>query len=55
MKTYKIPLLIRGQLIDDDCVEFEARRGELSFQTPDVAKYLDTLPLKDRPFTKSSG
>jgi len=47
MKTFKIPLLIRGQLIDDDCIEFEARRGELSFQTPNVAGYLDTLPLQD--------
>ncbi|WP_197422447.1 hypothetical protein, partial [Phenylobacterium sp. CCH9-H3] len=47
MKTYDIPLLIRGELITDHMTDHEARRGELRFRTPDVAKYLDRLPLTD--------
>jgi hypothetical protein len=47
MKTYRIPLLIRGELIEDGFVEFEGRRGELSFQAPDVANFIDRLPLRD--------
>ncbi len=34
MKTYDIPLLIRGRLISDNLVEFEGRRGEASMQSP---------------------
>lgn len=47
MKVYEIPLLVRGQLIFDNMIEFEGRRGDIVFRTPDVAKYLDTLPLLD--------
>lgn len=47
MKTYEIPLLIRGELITDHMLDFDARRGELRFRTPDVAKYVDRLPLTD--------
>lgn len=47
MKTYEIPLLIRGELIYDNIVEFEGRRGEIIFRTPDVSKYLEKLPLLD--------
>jgi len=47
MKTYVIPLLIRGKIITDNLVDFEGRRGEVIFRTPDVTKYLDQLPLTD--------
>jgi len=47
MKTYDIPLIIRGKLITDNLVDFEGRRGELTFRTPDVAKYIEQLPLTD--------
>jgi hypothetical protein len=47
VKTYDIPLLIRGELIDEKMVEFLGRRGDVVFRTPDVSKYLDRLPLLD--------
>lgn len=46
MQTFKIPLLIRGRLFESDLVEFDARRGEITFQAPDLGNYLDELPLK---------
>ncbi len=45
MTTYEIPLLIRGELIYDNLIEFSGRRGETKFLTPDVSKYLDRIPL----------
>jgi len=47
MSDYIIPLIIRGQIIEDDLVDYSARRSELSFRSPDVKKYLDRLVLKD--------
>lgn len=47
MKTYEIPLLIRGELIYDNMIDFEGRRGDIVFRTPDVSKYLDRIPLLD--------
>lgn len=47
MKTYEIPLLIRGELIYENMIEFGGRRGNTVFRTPDVSKYLDKLPLLD--------
>jgi Acyl-CoA reductase (LuxC) len=47
MKVYDIPLIIRGRIITDHMVEFEGRRGELVFRSPDVAKYVEELPLKN--------
>lgn len=45
MQEYTIPLIIRGEIIEDDLVTFEARRGRVAFRTPDVTKYMDRLPL----------
>lgn len=45
MKSYEIPLLIRGELIFDNLIEFEGRRGASVYRTPDVSRYLDKLPL----------
>lgn len=47
VQTVDIPLIIRGELITDDLVEFPARGGDLTFRTPDVTKHLDRLPLSD--------
>ncbi len=47
MKEFLIPLIIRGEIIEDDLVEFTARRGELRFRTPDVNKFLSQLVLRD--------
>lgn len=43
---YKVPLIIRGQIIDACDLEFGGRRGGVSFSTPDVATHLDDLTLR---------
>ena len=47
MLEYTIPLIIRGRIIEDNLVRFEARRGVVAFQTPDVNQYIDEIVLKD--------
>ena len=47
MKTYDIPLIIRGKVIDDEPVSFSARRGELEFRTPDVKKHIKQLVMRN--------
>src|SRR5262249_51896496 len=44
--VYTIPLFLRGQLIADDLVSFGTRNGANQFQAPDMAKYVERLPLK---------
>jgi Acyl-CoA reductase (LuxC) len=43
----RVPLIIRGELIEDDALEFGGRKGGVRFTTPDVSQYGDrlTLPL----------
>jgi len=41
----KVPLIIRGQLIEDYELEFGGRHGGVAFSTPDVKKYVDQLML----------
>ncbi|MET0379473.1 MAG: acyl-CoA reductase [Spongiibacteraceae bacterium] len=43
MKVFKVPLIIRGEVIDDFTVEYPGRKGGVSFVTPDVNKYLKKL------------
>ncbi len=45
MSSFTVPLLLRGQIIDDATVEFGGRRGGVSFSAPDVSKHLDALTL----------
>lgn len=45
MSRYEIPLIIRGEVIAENFVEFDARGGELCFLTPDVSRYIDRIPL----------
>jgi hypothetical protein len=45
MSTFTVPLLLRGQIIDDATVEFGGRRGGVSFSAPDVSKHLNDLTL----------
>jgi hypothetical protein len=40
---FKVPLIIRGQIIDDYAVEFGGRKGDVAFVTPDINKYLNQL------------
>lgn len=39
-------LIIRGQVIEDDLVEFGGRGGDLTFRAPDPHKYAPRLPLE---------
>jgi Acyl-CoA reductase (LuxC) len=45
--AYTVPLFLRGQVITDDLVSFGTRSGAAQFQAPDMAKYVDRLPLKN--------
>jgi len=43
--SFTVPLLLRGQIIDEAVVEFGGRRGGVSFRAPDLSKYLNQLTL----------
>jgi hypothetical protein len=43
--SFIVPLLLRGQVIDEATVEFGGRRGGVSFRAPDLSKYLNELTL----------
>ncbi len=45
MTIYKVPLIIRGEVIEDAHVEYGGRNPETRFRTADVRKYIDRLPL----------
>lgn len=42
---FTVPLLLRGQIIDEASVEFGGRRGGISFRAPDLSKHLNELTL----------
>jgi len=44
---FRIPLFIRGQLIEDNWVEFSGRAGGTGFSAPDIHVYADQLPLRN--------
>ena len=43
--AYTVPLFLRGELITDDLVSFGTRDGGTQFHAPDMARYVDRLPL----------
>ncbi|MEM7410929.1 MAG: acyl-CoA reductase [Myxococcota bacterium] len=45
MSAFRIPMFIRGEIIEEDWVPFGARNGAGGFEAPDPAKYVDRLPL----------
>lgn len=45
-EAVEVPLVIRGQVITDDKVVYETRRGGRAFGTPDVTRYIDKLTLR---------
>src|SRR5690242_3657476 len=45
MARFKVPLVIRGRIIEEDDIEFGSRHGGARYSTPDVSRYLDALPL----------
>jgi hypothetical protein len=47
-----VPLIIRGEIIEDYEVEYGGRGGNVRFKTPDVTKYLDRL-MNDDPLSLS--
>jgi hypothetical protein len=44
MTSYRVPLFLRGDVIEDDLVGFDFRGGG-GFEAPDPRKYVDALPL----------
>ncbi|MET0656778.1 MAG: acyl-CoA reductase [Steroidobacteraceae bacterium] len=47
MAEFTIPLIVRGKVIASEPVSFTARRGEITFKTPDVVQHLDKIILRD--------
>ena len=45
MTMHKVPLIIRGEVIEDADLEYGGRKPETRFRTADVSKYIDRLPL----------
>jgi hypothetical protein len=43
---FRVPLIIRGEIIEDGEVDFGGRRGGVAFSTPDVAQHVGRLPLQ---------
>ncbi|MDB5397654.1 MAG: long-chain-fatty-acyl-CoA reductase [Rhodospirillales bacterium] len=43
--NFTVPLLLRGQIIDEATVEFGGRRGAVSFRAPDLSRHLNELTL----------
>jgi Acyl-CoA reductase (LuxC) len=43
--AYTVPLFLRGELVTDDLVPFDVRTGGAAFDAPDMACYVDRLPL----------
>ena len=43
--SFTVPLLLRGQIIEEAEVEFGGRRGGVSFSAPDLSKHLTDLTL----------
>ncbi len=45
MSAFKVPMFIRGEVIEDDWVEFGGRHSGGAFSAPDPHKYVKDLPL----------
>lgn len=45
MSAFKVPMFIRGEVIEDDRVEFGGRHSGGAFSAPDPHKYVKDLPL----------
>jgi len=44
-QTFRVPLIIRGEVIDDCSLEFGGRHGSVGFRAPDVGKHLERIAL----------
>lgn len=45
MAQFQVPLIIRGEVIEDYSVEHGGRRGGVSLSAPEMSAYVDRLPL----------
>ena len=45
MSAFRVPMFLRGEVIEDDWVVFGARSGREGFEAPDPTKYVERLPL----------
>ncbi|MBW2268599.1 MAG: long-chain-fatty-acyl-CoA reductase [Deltaproteobacteria bacterium] len=45
MSEFRVPLFLRGEVIEEDWKTFGGRRGSGTFEAPDTAQYIDRLPL----------
>src|SRR3546814_3932858 len=43
---FRVPLIYRREMIDDGEIYHGGRRGGVSFQAPDILKYVAKLPLR---------
>ncbi len=46
MSAFRVPMVLRGEVVEDDWVTFGARNGKEGFEAPDPAKYVERLPLQ---------
>ncbi|HLY57640.1 MAG TPA: hypothetical protein VKS60_18900, partial [Stellaceae bacterium] len=44
--SFQVPLILRGEVIEESMVEFGGRGGGVSFRAPDVGQYLGRLPAR---------
>lgn len=44
-KNYRVPLIIRGEVIEDSFIQFGGRRGGVKFEAPDLGKHLNKITL----------
>jgi hypothetical protein len=45
--AYRIPMVLRGEVIETDWIAFGGRGNRDAFEAPDPSKYVDRLPLSD--------
>lgn len=48
MTIFKVPLIIRGEVIEDYTIEHAGRKGGVSFVTPDITRYMRKLTAQPR-------
>ena len=46
MEAFRVPLILRGEIIDDGAIEHGGRRGGVRFRAPDIARHVDRLTLR---------
>ncbi len=46
---FDVPLVVRGEVIEGDWVEFGGRTSGIEFRAPDPALHVDRLPARPRP------